>query len=211
MGKVMMMGGVPVKGKMSKSSVAQMYAANEIAPKARTVGGNQTAFVGEHGNAVSEFRLPSTSTPSSHDTPLPRRRGQTTQLGIASTPKMRKADQHKKRAAAKRYEADDMDDAGESDTEMNCKGGKKMYAKSATKGKAKDPCAVSLGSKGGTVGGPARAQALPGTVRKKIASKAAAARWGRKTPSKKGDFKKMRGEGAVVAKADKVGTAQAGE
>ena len=77
----------------------------------------------------------------------------------------------------------------------------KHYAK---KGKAADPCAVSLGHRGGTKGGPARALALPGSLRKKIASKAAEARWGRKSPSRKGEFKReAHGIGAVVTKAEK--------
>ncbi|OAI39578.1 hypothetical protein AYO40_01050 [Planctomycetaceae bacterium SCGC AG-212-D15] len=70
------------------------------------------------------------------------------------------------------------------------------------KAKAKDPCAVQLGHKGGEKGGPARALALPGSLRAKIAKKAADSRWGRKTPSKKGDFKKEAGKGAVVGKSD---------
>jgi len=74
----------------------------------------------------------------------------------------------------------------------------------ADKSKAKDPCAVSLGHKGGLQGGPARALALPGSLRSKIASKAAEARWGRKAPSRKHEFKKEAGNlGAVVAKSDK--------
>jgi hypothetical protein len=57
----------------------------------------------------------------------------------------------------------------------------------------KDACAVSLGSRGGNVGGPARALALPGSLRSKIAKKAADSRWGHKTPTKKGDYKKLAG------------------
>lgn len=52
----------------------------------------------------------------------------------------------------------------------------KQYAK-----RGKDACAVSLGARGGAKGGPARARVLPSPVRKKIARKAASARWhGRK-------------------------------
>lgn len=77
-------------------------------------------------------------------------------------------------------------------------------AASKKKGKASDPCAVSLGARGGAVGGPARALALPGSLRKKIAQKAADARWGRKSPSKKGDYKKeAKGIGSVVTRAEK--------
>jgi hypothetical protein len=46
---------------------------------------------------------------------------------------------------------------------------------------AKDPAAVSAGSKGGKKGGKARAAALPRKKRAEIARKAAAARWGNRT------------------------------
>jgi hypothetical protein len=46
---------------------------------------------------------------------------------------------------------------------------------------AKDPAAVSLGRKGGNVGGRARAKALSGAKKHQIASHAANARWGNKT------------------------------
>jgi len=45
----------------------------------------------------------------------------------------------------------------------------------------KDPAAVSLGRKGGKVGGPARARKLSGSKKKTIASHAANTRWGNKT------------------------------
>ena len=41
----------------------------------------------------------------------------------------------------------------------------------------KDPAAMARGLKGGAKGGPARASALPPSVRREIAKKAAAARW----------------------------------
>jgi hypothetical protein len=44
---------------------------------------------------------------------------------------------------------------------------------------AKDPAAVALGRRGGLRGGAARAQALSPEEKRRIARKAAAARWGR--------------------------------
>lgn len=44
----------------------------------------------------------------------------------------------------------------------------------------KDPAAVSLGKKGGKIGGPARAARLSAAQRSEIAKKAARARWGGK-------------------------------
>lgn|GEM_PF-184703 len=49
----------------------------------------------------------------------------------------------------------------------------------------KNPAAVALGRLGGLKGGKARAEALSPKRRKKIASKAAAARWGKKKAEKK--------------------------
>ena len=46
---------------------------------------------------------------------------------------------------------------------------------------AKDPAAVSLGRKGGKVGGRARAASLSGAKKNQIAKHAANARWGNKT------------------------------
>jgi hypothetical protein len=43
----------------------------------------------------------------------------------------------------------------------------------------KDPAAVALGRKGGLVGGPARMNSLTAEERKKLALKAARARWGK--------------------------------
>jgi hypothetical protein len=43
----------------------------------------------------------------------------------------------------------------------------------------KDPAAVSLGRRGGLKGGRRRAETLTADVRREIAKKAAAARWGR--------------------------------
>ncbi len=45
----------------------------------------------------------------------------------------------------------------------------------------KDPAAVSLGAKGGRVGGPARARALTGAKRSQIAKHSANKRWGNRT------------------------------
>ncbi len=47
----------------------------------------------------------------------------------------------------------------------------------------KDPAAVALGRKGGLKGGKARAKKLTPEQRRKIAKKAAAARWAGKTPN----------------------------
>jgi hypothetical protein len=46
-------------------------------------------------------------------------------------------------------------------------------------GDTRDPAAVSLGRKGGLVGGQARAAKLSPEQRREIAKKAAAARWGK--------------------------------
>lgn len=62
--------------------------------------------------------------------------------------------------------------------------GKKPNPKNREKIKsegAKDPAAVSLGRKGGKVGGRARANALSGSKRSQIAKHSANARWGNKT------------------------------
>ena len=47
---------------------------------------------------------------------------------------------------------------------------------------AKDPAAVSLGRRGGLVGGKARAASLTPEQRSESARKAAIARWGKPTP-----------------------------
>jgi hypothetical protein len=60
---------------------------------------------------------------------------------------------------------------------------------STSSGHRKDPAAVSLGAKGGVVGGPARADALTPEQRHKISLKAAQARWqkaGKSDKSSKG-------------------------
>ena len=49
----------------------------------------------------------------------------------------------------------------------------------------KDQAAVTLGRKGGLVGGRARADSLTTAERKKIAQSAAKARWAKRTPPKK--------------------------
>jgi len=51
--------------------------------------------------------------------------------------------------------------------------------------KDKNPAAVALGRLGGLRGGKARAEALSPEKRKKIARKAAVARWGRRKAEKK--------------------------
>lgn len=51
--------------------------------------------------------------------------------------------------------------------------------------KTKDPAAVELGRKGGLKGGVARAKALSADKRRKIAKKAANARWNKKAKDKK--------------------------
>jgi len=51
--------------------------------------------------------------------------------------------------------------------------------------KDKNPAAVALGRLGGLKGGVARAEALSPEKRRKIARKAAAARWGKKKADKK--------------------------
>lgn len=56
----------------------------------------------------------------------------------------------------------------------------KHYGSTKTKGN-KDPAAVSLGRKGGKVGGPARARKLSGAKKADIASHAANKRWGNKS------------------------------
>lgn len=56
----------------------------------------------------------------------------------------------------------------------------KHYGSTKVKGN-KDPAAVSLGRKGGKVGGHARARKLSGSKKTSIASHAANARWGNKT------------------------------
>lgn len=56
------------------------------------------------------------------------------------------------------------------------------YGKARAKaGKAKMSAAVTLGRKGGKVGGPARAKALSGDKKAKIARHAAIKRWGGKS------------------------------
>lgn len=56
----------------------------------------------------------------------------------------------------------------------------KHYGKVTSRG-AKDPAAVSLGRKGGKVGGHARARSLSGAKKQTIAKHAANARWGNRT------------------------------
>ena len=51
----------------------------------------------------------------------------------------------------------------------------------ATRGSGKNPAAVALGRLGGKKGGPARAKQLTPEQRSKIASKAASARWEKKS------------------------------
>lgn len=58
-------------------------------------------------------------------------------------------------------------------------------SKGGKQGKAKNPAAVSLGSLGGKVGGPARARKLSGSKRGQIAKHAANSRWGNRTAYKK--------------------------
>jgi hypothetical protein len=52
----------------------------------------------------------------------------------------------------------------------------------------KDPAAVSLGKKGGKLGGPARARSLTGAKRSQIAKHSANKRWGNKTSYQKPAF-----------------------
>lgn len=52
----------------------------------------------------------------------------------------------------------------------------------------KDPAAVSLGAKGGVIGGPARARALTSAKRSQIARHSANSRWGNKTSYQKPAF-----------------------
>lgn len=63
----------------------------------------------------------------------------------------------------------------------------------------KDPDAVSLGRRGGRVGGPARALALTAQQRSDIARKAAVTRWGGKIEEEKSYVELARKEASEIA------------